>query len=46
MAFAVAGARALGPVEILDAANVATSYPDFVTQGRAIGLCLEARDDG
>ncbi len=46
MAFAVAGARALGPVEILDAANVATSYPDFVHQGRVIGLCLEARDDG
>lgn len=42
MSFAVAGARASGPVEILDTANVATSYPGFVAQARAIGLAVGA----
>ena len=38
MSFAVGAARAEGPVTILDTANVATSYPGFVAQARAIGL--------
>ncbi len=38
MSFAVGGARAAGPVTILDTANVATSYPGFAAQARAIGL--------
>ncbi len=45
MAFAVAGGRATGPVTVLDTANVATSYPGFVSQARSIGLAIEARDD-
>ncbi|HUL47698.1 MAG TPA: 3-phosphoshikimate 1-carboxyvinyltransferase [Steroidobacteraceae bacterium] len=42
MAFAVAGLRASAPIEILDVANVATSFPGFVETGRAAGLGLEA----
>lgn len=38
MAFAVAGARASGPVTILDTANVATSFPGFASLARSIGL--------
>lgn len=38
MAFAVASLRARGPIEILDVANVATSFPDFVPLARAAGL--------
>jgi prephenate dehydrogenase/3-phosphoshikimate 1-carboxyvinyltransferase len=45
MAFAVGAARAAGPVTILDTANVATSYPGFVAQARAIGLDVEAAGD-
>ncbi len=45
MSFAVGASRAQGPVEILNTANVATSYPGFVTQARAIGLDIEARLD-
>jgi 3-phosphoshikimate 1-carboxyvinyltransferase len=42
MAFAVAALRASAPIEILDVANVATSFPGFVTTARAAGLRLEA----
>lgn len=38
MSFAVGAARAEGPVTILDTANVATSYPGFAAQARAVGL--------
>jgi len=38
MAFAMAGLRADGPVEIDDCANVATSFPDFPGLARSAGL--------
>ncbi len=40
MAFAVASLRAGGPREILDVANVATSFPNFVPLARAAGLAI------
>ncbi|HYM42959.1 MAG TPA: 3-phosphoshikimate 1-carboxyvinyltransferase [Steroidobacteraceae bacterium] len=42
MAFAVAALRAAEPIEILDVANVATSFPGFVATARAAGLGVEA----
>lgn len=42
MAFAVASLRARGQVEILDVANVATSFPGFVEIARTAGLRIEA----
>jgi 3-phosphoshikimate 1-carboxyvinyltransferase len=42
MAFAVAALRAAQPLEILDVANVATSFPGFVETARAAGLQIEA----
>jgi len=42
MAFAVGAARAAGPVRILDTANVATSFPGFVSQAAAVGLAIKA----
>jgi 3-phosphoshikimate 1-carboxyvinyltransferase len=42
MAFAVASARASGPLEVRDVANVATSFPGFVQTARSIGLQIEA----
>ena len=42
MAFAVAAAVARAPVEILDVANVATSFPGFAEVARAAGLDLAA----
>lgn len=42
MAFAVGAARAAGPVRILDTANVATSFPGFVSQAAAAGLAIKA----
>lgn len=38
MAFAVGASVADGPVRILDAANVATSFPGFASSARAVGL--------
>src|SRR5262249_49547308 len=38
MAFAVAALRDSAPVEILDIANVATSFPGFVETARTAGL--------
>jgi 3-phosphoshikimate 1-carboxyvinyltransferase len=38
MAFAVAALRARAPIEILDVANVATSFPDFPGTAQAAGL--------
>ena len=42
MAFAVAALKARAPVEIADVANVATSFPGFVSTARAAGLQIEA----
>jgi 3-phosphoshikimate 1-carboxyvinyltransferase len=42
MAFAVASARASGPLEIRDVANVATSFPGFVQTAQGVGLQIEA----
>jgi 3-phosphoshikimate 1-carboxyvinyltransferase len=41
MAFAVASLRAREEIEILDIANVATSFPGFVEIARAAGLRIE-----
>lgn len=41
MAFAVAGLVARAPIEILDVANVATSFPGFLETARSAGLQLE-----
>ena len=41
MAFAVASLRARDQIEILDVANVATSFPGFVEIGRTAGLRIE-----
>ena len=38
MAFAVAALRARAPIEILDVANVATSFPGFLGTAQAAGL--------
>ena len=43
MAFAMAGLAAAGPVEVLDCANVNTSFPGFVSLARSAGLRVEAR---
>jgi 3-phosphoshikimate 1-carboxyvinyltransferase len=42
MSFAVAALKARAPVEILDVANVATSFPGFVTLARTAGLQISA----
>jgi 3-phosphoshikimate 1-carboxyvinyltransferase len=42
MALAVAGQRAAGPVRVADCANVATSFPDFVSLARSCGMRLDA----
>src|ERR1700722_895767 len=41
MAFAIASLKARAPIEILDVANVATSFPSFVATARAAGLHIE-----
>jgi 3-phosphoshikimate 1-carboxyvinyltransferase len=43
MAFAIASLRARHPIEILDVANVATSFPGFVRLAQSVGLQIEAR---
>jgi 3-phosphoshikimate 1-carboxyvinyltransferase len=42
MAFVVAALRASAPIEILDVANVATSFPGFAETARQAGLGVEA----
>jgi 3-phosphoshikimate 1-carboxyvinyltransferase len=42
MAFAIASARASGPIEVRDVANVATSFPGFVQTARSVGLQIDA----
>jgi 3-phosphoshikimate 1-carboxyvinyltransferase len=41
MAFAIASLQASAPIQILDVANVATSFPGFPALARATGLSLE-----
>lgn len=43
MSFAVASLRARGPIEILDTANVATSFPGFAGLARSAGLAIDER---
>jgi len=45
MAFAIGASRAAAPVTIIDTANVSTSYPDFVSQVREIGLSIKVSVD-
>jgi 3-phosphoshikimate 1-carboxyvinyltransferase len=40
MAFSIAALRAQGALEILDCANVATSFPGFVELARTAGLSI------
>jgi len=42
MAFAIASLRAEAPIEVLDVANVATSFPGFVEIARGAGVPIEA----
>jgi len=42
MAFAVAALKASAPIEIADVANVATSFPGFVSTAHAAGLQIES----
>jgi len=41
MSFAIASLRAKGEIEILDVANVATSFPGFVELSRSVGLHIQ-----
>ena len=41
MAFAIASLKAQAPIEVLDIANVATSFPGFVEIARTAGLQIE-----
>lgn len=43
MAFAVAGLRAAGPVEITNCAAIGTSFPGFVETAQAAGLTIHPR---
>jgi 3-phosphoshikimate 1-carboxyvinyltransferase len=43
MAFAVASLRAIAPIEILDVANVSTSFPGFAALANSVGLNVEER---
>jgi 3-phosphoshikimate 1-carboxyvinyltransferase len=44
MAFAIASVRAEAPIEILNTAEVATSFPNFLDVARAAGLKVTAED--
>ncbi len=46
MAFAMAGLRAGGPVQVRDCRNVNTSFPGFVALARDAGLPISASADG
>ncbi|HYN77030.1 MAG TPA: 3-phosphoshikimate 1-carboxyvinyltransferase [Lamprocystis sp. (in: g-proteobacteria)] len=41
MAFAIAGLRAAGPIEVRDCANVETSFPGFARLAASVGLGIE-----
>jgi 3-phosphoshikimate 1-carboxyvinyltransferase len=40
MSFTVAALRAQGPIEVLDCANVATSFPNFIELASDVGIKL------
>jgi len=40
MAFAIAGLRSQGEIEIIECNNIATSFPGFVDLATAIGLTI------
>jgi 3-phosphoshikimate 1-carboxyvinyltransferase len=40
MSFAIASLRASGPIRIRDVANVATSFPGFVSVAQSVGLAI------
>jgi 3-phosphoshikimate 1-carboxyvinyltransferase len=44
MSFAVASLRAAGPIEILNTAEVATSFPSFLEVAETAGLTIAAED--
>lgn len=44
MSFAIASLRAEAPIEILNTAEVATSFPSFLEVARAAGLTIDAED--
>ncbi|WP_347330218.1 bifunctional prephenate dehydrogenase/3-phosphoshikimate 1-carboxyvinyltransferase [Marinimicrobium locisalis] len=44
MAFAIAALRASQPIRVLDATNVATSFPTFVELAKQTGISLEVID--
>ena len=46
MSFAIGAARASGPIQILDVANVATSFPGFEDAAATLGLSVEPLDAG
>ena len=46
MSFAVAGLRASAPIDILNTAEVATSFPNFLDVAAAVGLRVAASGDG
>ena len=46
MAFAVASLLATGPIEILNTAEVATSFPNFLDVAAAAGLAVAGRSEG
>ncbi len=46
MSFAVAAARAVAPLHILDVANVATSFPGFAQAAASLGLAIEGYSPG
>ena len=41
MSFAIASLRASAPIEILDVANVATSFPGFAALARSVGIGID-----
>lgn len=43
MSFAIASLRASGAIDVLDVANVATSFPGFATLANSVGLAIEER---
>jgi 3-phosphoshikimate 1-carboxyvinyltransferase len=42
MSFAIASLRSSGPIEILNTAEVATSFPTFLTAAKTVGLNIDA----
>ena len=41
MAFSIAGLRASGPITIKEANNVATSFPNFISLARQVGINIK-----